>query len=157
MNNQNSEFQLNIETPEVSKNIADIIKYEASILENKYFRWIISIGISFLCLKAIDTAGELKYITGKQESYEKAIQTIFENRDETINNLRIENKELYNWEEQLKIINGHISAINESNLKNYESLNNNLHELIIKLDHLEAESSQYLKYIQNSEEHKENN
>ena len=68
--------------------VSNLIKLETSLLENKYFKWIISLGIAFLVLKTIDSAVDLSYIKGKQESYDKTINTLFESRDVLVKELK---------------------------------------------------------------------
>lgn len=100
MTNGEDEIQpgLNITEDNVhtTSEVSNMIKLETSMLENKYFKWIISIGIAFLILKSIDTAVDMSYIKGKQESFDQTITTLFESRDKVIEELKEKNNKLKN-------------------------------------------------------------
>jgi len=100
MANGDQEIQpgLNIteDNVQTTNEVSNMIKLETSLLENKYFKWIISIGIAFLILKSIDTAVDMSYIKGKQESFEQTITTLFESRDKVIEEIKEKNIELKN-------------------------------------------------------------
>lgn len=87
-------FDLGSEPPINENFIQNKIKLETSLLENKYFRWIISVGVAFVILKVIDTGAQLSFIKGQQSSYEKTINTLFDTRDVQLEELRNENDEL---------------------------------------------------------------
>ncbi|UPS92052.1 hypothetical protein [Bizionia sp. M204] len=94
-NNQgNDTFNLGSEPPINENFVQNKIKLETSLLENKYFRWIISIGVAFIFLKVIDTAAELKYIQGQQSAFDKTINTLFDTRDSQLEDLQKEKTEL---------------------------------------------------------------
>ncbi|MBL7855116.1 MAG: hypothetical protein JNL17_12000 [Cyclobacteriaceae bacterium] len=90
----------------VKPNIQDAVKLETTVLENKYLRWIVSIGVAFLILKTVDTAQDLRFMQGKQEYLDKTIENIYSERNEVINSLKDENVKLKNElldKERLKI------------------------------------------------------
>ena len=95
-NNQggNDTFNLGSEPPINENFVQNKIKLETSLLENKYFRWIISIGVAFIVLKIIDTGAELKYIQGQQSAFDKTINTLFDTRDNQLEELQEEKSEL---------------------------------------------------------------
>lgn len=75
-------------------NINDKIDQTVSSLENKYLRWIISIGIAFLILQSIDSAFEMSYLKGRQETFESTVNTLLEDRQVVIDELKEQNVDL---------------------------------------------------------------
>lgn len=90
-----SQFKID-EDVVTTSNVQDLVKQETNILENKYLKWVISIGIGFLFFKAVDTASEIKFLMGKQENFDKTINMLFEERTELIDNLKEKNSILEN-------------------------------------------------------------
>jgi|25_taG_2_1085351.scaffolds.fasta_scaffold04293_4 cell shape-determining protein MreC len=114
--NLEPEGKIKINEENYSLNLPELVKSETNLLENKYLRWVISIGLAFLLFKAIDTGSEIKFLMGKQEYFEKSINTVLNERRELIDELKQENEELktqlLNFE-KLKFQNEKLSFENE--------------------------------------------
>ena len=97
MAKQNTEPEIKLDLGDgimPAKDVHAQVKLETTLLENKYFKWIISFGIAFIVLKMIDTGSEVMYIKGQQESYDKTINTLFDTRDKQLEELQKENSSL---------------------------------------------------------------
>ncbi|MCP9291616.1 hypothetical protein [Gracilimonas sediminicola] len=78
----------------VNDKLSESLKFQISLLENRFLRIVISIGLAFLILKTIDTSYETSYLKGRQESFEQAVQVLLDDRDVLIEELNDENFQL---------------------------------------------------------------
>lgn len=90
-------------------NINEKIAQTVSTLENKYLKITINIGIAFLILQVINTAYEVSYLKGKQESFKNTVNTLLEDRQEVLDELKEQNYDLRN--ENLELL--HLKVENE--------------------------------------------
>ena len=92
---QNEKIDISSNVDENIKfNTADLIKHETQSIENKYLKWVISVGLAFLIIKVLDTSVEISYLKGKQEHLDNTVQKLFDERNELIDNLKNENNSL---------------------------------------------------------------